>query len=373
MATISSLRALVPAVGSIPNPLDFFNSAKKKFPQYVKDGFYAQTGVEALYIYRIQRAHRSHTGLIACANVLDYVHGHIKKHENTISAKEDKMLGLFYERNAMIKPILLTYPNAMEIDALINRLTIALPPSFSIPFGDETHVFWEISDHQTQEQLVDLFQNYVPNTYICDGHHRAASSERLYLSSVAQNPKHTGSEPYNFFLAAYFPISEVEVHNYNRYVQNIGMSAEQFLQKLEPYFYVIPSLERFKPQRPHQIGMFLNRSWYRLDIKEQLLAQLKKASIKDRLDVQMLNTCVLEGVLGMKDVRTDENIQYVETPEGISGLEAKVLSSQKGAGFCMYPVALEDLLAIANADGTMPPKSTWIEPRMRNGFLVQTY
>ncbi len=374
MAIISPFSALRPSMSKIAMPFDFFSAAKKRFNQYLQNGFYKQAEKESLYICRIQRPHRSHTGLIACAGVLDYVEGHIKKHENTLNAKEDKMLKLFFDRNAMIKPILLTYPNAMEIDALINRLCVALPPTFVVPFADETHTFWEINQPNLLHQLVILFQNHVPATYICDGHHRAASSERYYNEQRAQNALHTGKEAYNFMLAAYFPISEIEVHNFNRYINQLPMTANQFMQRLTDYFTIAPSALSVAPSSPHQIGMYLQKQWYRLDFRPEVLPALKKSTIKDRLDVELLNKLVFEQILQVEDVRTEENIQYIEGVQGARAMEQAVDSaSNNGVGFIMYPVALEDLLSIANADGTMPPKSTWIEPRMRNGFVVQAY
>lgn len=373
MATISPFRALLPALGSLVAPYEFFTFAKKKFPQYLQNGLYNQSAQEALYIYRIHRQHRSHTGLIACAGVLDYIDGNIKKHENTISAKEDKMLRLFYERNAMIKPILLTYPNALEIDALINRLTIASQPDFTINFEGEEHMFWAVSNEQQLHQLVSLFQNHVPTTYICDGHHRAASSERHYYEQRNNNPQHTGKEPYNFMLTAYFPVSEIEVHNYNRYACNLPFSPATFLEKIAPYFDIQAMPAAFSPAHRHQIAMYVKKQWYKLDFRAEVLPDPKKSSIKDRLDVELLNNYIFTEVLGIEDVRFEANIQYLEGVQGNLALEQSVNTAANGAGFVMYPVALEDLLAIANADGTMPPKSTWIEPRMRNGFVVQAY
>lgn len=373
MATISPFCALLPALKQMSSPAEFFASAKKKFSQNLQSGLYLQKPKEALYIYRIHRAHRSHTGLVACANVLNYINGSIKKHENTIADKEDKMLGLFYQRNAMIKPILLTYPNALEIDALINRLTIASPPTITINFEGEEHMFWEISDENQVAQLVKLYQNHVPTTYICDGHHRSASAERHYQDQRSRNPNHTGNEPYNFMLAAYFPVSEIEVHNFNRYVFNLPFTTAAFLEKLLPFFTIVPVSNSFAPNRQNQMAMYAKKQWYRLEFRPEALPDPQRSTIKDCLDVEMLNNIVFEQILKIDDVRVNANIQYLEGVQGNAALEQVVNTAANGVGFVMHPVALEDLLAIANADGTMPPKSTWIEPRMRNGFIVQTY
>ena len=144
MAKISPFRAALPDLSDIISFDEFFGSAKRKFPLYLSDGIYELNEEKALYVYRIKRPHRSHTGVLACTNVLDYINGEIKKHENTLAAKEEKMMGLFEERQAFIKPILLTYRNVLEIDAIVNRITISMTPSFTIPFQDEEHVFWQI-------------------------------------------------------------------------------------------------------------------------------------------------------------------------------------------------------------------------------------
>lgn len=373
MASISPFSALLPALNKISSPDEFFAQAKKKFVDYVKNGAYQQSETPSLFIYRIRRAHRSHTGIIACAHIEDYLEGKIKKHENTLAAKEDKMLSLFYDRNAMIKPILLTYPNAMEIDAFINRLTISIKPSFTIRYDGEKHKFWQITDEEQVHQLVTLFQNHVPASYICDGHHRAASSQRQYEAKKAMNPEHNGTESYNYMLSAYFPISEIEVHNYNRYVVSLPFSEKEFKEKMEQYFSIEKADKPATPSKPHQVGMYLNKQWYKLDFLPEVVHEAKKASVKEQLDVEMLNHLVFEKILGVEDVRTSENILYSEGVLGTSNIEYLVDQCPKGVGFVMYPVALEDLLAIANINGTMPPKSTWIEPRMCNGFVAQNF
>ncbi len=373
MANISPLRALLPDILRIENPFEFFSAAKKKFNQYLEAGFYQQAPAPAFYICRIQTLHRSHTGIIARAHIQDYIQGTIKKHENTLTAKEDKMLGLFQEIKAMVKPILLTYPNAWEIDAFINRITIAAEANFALTFDSETHTFWEIDDAEQIQQLALLFQTRIPTAFICDGHHRAASAERLYTAERAKNPLHTGKEGYNYLLAAYFPISEIEVHNFNRVVVNINMPKADFFAQLETTFNIEPKDTHYAPQHQHQIAMCYQQHWYQLTFKAAAALSPKKISVKNRLDVELLNKLVFQNILNITDVRTDANVQYIEGVQGSAALADEVAKHENSVGFLLYPVALEDLIAIANADDTMPPKSTWIEPRMRNGMLVQSY
>lgn len=373
MAKISPFRAALPDLTDIISFDDFFGSAKRRFPLYLSDGIYTQNTQQSLYIYRIKRPHRSHTGLLACTDVLDYINGDIKRHENTLAAKEAKMLRLFEERQALIKPILLTYPNVLEIDALINRITTASSPNFHIPFQDEEHIFWQIDDTQQIEALTTIFAKRVQQSYICDGHHRAKTSELLYRREHPDlKPPVTHSE-FNYMLVAYFPASEIEVHNYNRVVASLGnQSEEEFLQQLKAFYKVKTTDKYHNPLHQYEMGMFLGKDWYQLSLRKELRPKPGTPTSKT-LDVHFLNQLVLKNILGIEDIRTEPDIKYVEGPKGAFGLERRVREGRAQVGFNLYPVALEDLIKISDEQGTLPPKSTWIEPRMRNGFIAHLY
>jgi len=373
MAKISPFRAALPDLSDIISFDDFFGSAKRKFSMYLSDGIYYQNKKESLYIYRIKRPHRSHTGLLACTNVLDYINGEIKKHENTLAAKEAKMMRLLEERQALIKPILLTYPNVLEIDALINRITTSMPPSFHIPFQDEEHIFWKIDDTMRIEALTTAFEKHVKESYICDGHHRAKTSELLYKRYLKSNELTTTKAQFNYMLVAYFPASEVEIHNYNRVIADLGpLSQEGFLEQLGTYYNIEPLKKNYTPISKHEMGMYLETQWYKLSLKKSYFP-LPNIPTKETLDVYFLNKFVLEGILQIEDVRTEPDIKYVEGPKGAFSLERKVREGKAKIGFNLYPVALEDLIRISDEQDTLPPKSTWIEPRMRNGFIAHLY
>lgn len=373
MAKISPFRAALPDLSDIISFDDFFGSAKRKFPLYLSDGIYNQNKTQAIYIYRIKRPHRSHTGILACTNVLDYINGSIKKHENTLAAKEAKMMRLFQERQALIKPILLTYPNVLKIDALVNRITTSSPPSFHIPFQDEEHIFWQIEDENRIQALVEAFDLNVKESYICDGHHRAKTSELLYKKHLEQEQPSSDKEQFNYMLVAYFPASEIEIHNYNRIIADLtDISESDFLQKLATYYTISPAQKSYNPISQYEMGMYLGRQWYKLQLKEAYLPQ-EGTPTKETLDVYFLNKFVLEGILAIEDVRTEPDIKYVEGPKGAFSLERRVREGKAKVGFNLYPVALEDLIKISDEQDTLPPKSTWIEPRMRNGFIAHLY
>lgn len=375
MATIVPFRFALPYLKDIDNPTDFFDSAKRKFPMYLNDGLYQQIPNESLYVYRVQRPHRSHTGIITCTHMADYVEGRIKAHENTLMEKESQMMGLFRERHAVIKPVLLTYRNVLEIDALINRITISMPPTFSIPFEDEMHHFWQMDEKSRLQQFLDLFQRLVPHSYICDGHHRMRTSEQLYLNQKNNYPPHLQNEYYNYILTAYFPASEIEIHNYNRILTSLkGLNEETFLNRLREIYQVHATPKPVAPASKHHLALFLNKQWYKLTLKEEHAAELLKQPIREQLDVSVFNHRVLEDILGIEDVREEPEVTYIEGPKGSFALERAVReNNNKGAAFWLYPVAIEHLIDISDEAGTLPPKSTWIEPRMRNGFAVQLY
>lgn len=373
MATISPFRAALPDLTDIISFDDFFGSAKRRFALYMSDGIYTRNDHESLYIYRIKRPHRSHTGLLACTDVLDYINGTIKRHENTLAAKEAKMLRLFEERQALIKPILLTYPNVLEIDALINRITTSSSPSFMIPFQDEEHLFWQIDDELRIQTLQEAFLHHVKETYICDGHHRAKTSDILYHRYLEDGTLPARRAQFQHMLVAYFPASEIEIYNYNRVVASLGnLSEADFLKKLKTYYKVEQSDKYHNPIRRYEVGMFLGKDWFRLTLKKEYYPKADTPT-SETLDVHFLNRYVLQDILGISDIRTEPDICYVEGPKGAFGLERRVREGRAQVGFNLYPVALEDLIKISDEQGTLPPKSTWIEPRMHNGFVAHLY
>lgn len=373
MATITPFRPALADLSDIISFDDFYGSAKRKFPAYLSDGIYEQIEKEAIYVYRIIRNHRSHTGIIASASVLDYINGNIKKHENTLAAKEAKMIRLFDERNAMIKPLLLTYSNVLEIDAIINRITSVIPPTFSIPFQEEEHLFWQVEEPSQIQSLVAAFASHVHKSYICDGHHRAKTSELLYQKIQDSDADDATKMAYSKMLVAYFPASEIEIHNYNRLIVSTGgLAKEAFLESIKKIYDIKIKKKAVNPIFKHQLGMYFDGQWYELTLHQKYLPT-SDTPTNQALDVHILNQHVLGDILGITDVRTETDIKYVEGPKGAATLERKVKEAKAEIAFNLYPVALEDLIKISDEKATLPPKSTWIEPRMRNGFITQLY
>ncbi|MDC0230874.1 DUF1015 family protein [Aureispira] len=373
MAKVSPFRAALPDLSDIVSFDEFFNSAKRKFPLYLSDGIYEQNKKKGFFVYRVKRPHRSHTGVIACANIMDYINGKIKIHENTLAAKEAKMMRLFDERQALIKPILLTYPNVLEIDAMITRITVSSPPSFTINFQDEEHIFWQIEDKTRIKTIRESFAKHVKVSYVCDGHHRAKTSELLFRMLSDRNKLPTSKEQLNYMLVAYFPASEIEIHNYNRLVSDLqGLSENEFLKKIQKYYHLKATPKGYNPISKYEMGMFLGKQWYKIQLKDKFIPNVNTPT-NETLDVHILNKYILEGILKIEDVRSEPDIKYLEGPKGAFGLARRVREGKALVAFNLYPVALEDLIKISDQGDFLPPKSTWIEPRMRNGFLAYLY
>jgi uncharacterized protein (DUF1015 family) len=372
MALLSPYRAALPLLSKIKSPNSFFRDVKVDFRSFLQKGFYEQDEQPAFYIHRVQTKYRSYTGFNAYIHLDDYREGRIRKHEHTIRAKEDQVMELYEERKALIKPVMLTYPNVLEIDALTNRITFSLKPALEFDFDDERHTIWRIDQPEYLETYARLFAEKVPLTYIADGHHRSETSLQYCAFKQQHNPGHTGQEAYNFLLAELYPASEIEIHNYNRLLETLnGLSGQQFLERLSEVYDIEATSKSYKPATPHNMGMYLFGQWYRLTVKPAYLQE--RPAVRDRLDVAIFNQVVLRGILGVEDVRTYPKIKYQEGPKGTVALIEMVDEGDATVAFNLYPVALEDMIAIAREDGVLPPKSTWFFPRLRSGFTVQLF
>lgn len=372
MANLSPFRAALPQLNRIKSTTSFFKDVKNDFRGYMERGFYRQDDHESFYIHRVRTKFRSYTGFVAFTDVNDYIKNKVKKHENTIKTKEDHVSGLYAARQALIKPVLLTYPNVMEIDTLTNRLTFSLKPMMEFNYEDEHHTFWRVDQPEYIEQYRELFKKKVKASYIADGHHRSHTSIQNYENSRRENPNHNGTEPYNFVFTEYFPVSELEVHNYNRLLTTLnGMPPQEFLRRLQTVFIVEASDKAVKPVMPLHLGLYLVGEWYNLTVRPEYLEG--HTTLAERLDVQIFNEAILQDILGVVDARLYPGIAYLEGPKGTSALVKAVDEGDAVAAFNLYPMPLEHLVTLAKENAVLPPKSTWFFPRLRSGFMAQLF
>ncbi len=363
---INPFQAVYPNFDYVASTDTFFNTVKVEYSGYRKSGFFHKTPQEGLYIYQIITKERTFTGLVTATDIRDYKDDKIKKHENTLTSKEQQQLNLLISRNAMVKPVLLTYPGVKSINKIINSYIKKNKPYYSceIPGEKQTHKVWEIADGAAIREIQNLFKKEVPKSYIADGHHRTSTSALLY-----ERMKKKGDKKYDQLLAVYFPVSELEVHDYNRVVEGLeDCTPTMFMVKMGQIFDIEILDEPAKPENKHEITLFINREWYKLTWKKSVLKEYQKKKVL--LDANMLDEKVLRDILGITDVRTDTRISYVEGPKGVDAVRSQVIKSRYRIGFCLYPVDLKDLMKVADNGKTMPPKSTWFEPRVKNGMII---
>ena len=364
---IKPFQAVYPNFDFITSADGFFNTIKYEYPEYRKSGFFKKTAQDALYLYRIQKGKGSYTGIVACADIQDYLEGKSKKHENTLAAKEQQQMHLMISRNAVVKPVLLTYPEVPEITSLIVTFIEEHEAFYSVRFekSGELHTFWEIRDGALIQRLEDLFRERVSATYIADGHHRCSTTGLMYqrLSPKSQEGN------CGLLLAAFFAGTELRIHDYNRVVEGLSdTSLTHFMARLSQLFEIEVLEKAEKPRAKHEIVMMINREWYRLRWKAEVLKTYEHQEVL--LDVSLLDELVISGIMGIEDVRTDVRIRYVEGPKGISEVRSRTIKNEQRVGFLLYPATLDDLLRTADAGKTMPPKSTWFAPRIKNGLIV---
>ncbi len=346
-------RAILPNLERIASLEEFFPTVKSKYLKYQAQDLFLKDALPSVYLYEIQQMDKIYRGIIATTAVQHYMDGAIKGHEATITAKEQKQLKLLEKRKAQVKPILLTYRQVPVIDAWMEQ-QISMPPHFQATLGGHLHTVWRITNTVEIQILADFFQQYVSTTYIADGHHRTATARNLYQ-------KHA---QYDRIMAAFFSFKDLDILDYNRIVEHPQMP--DLLQHLHKLFKVNKLISPAKPRQKFQLSLYYNEQWYGLKWKDELIH--KQSNVV--LDTDLLNRYVLRDLFHIQDIRTAPNIDYVGSAEGTKGIEDAVNKAPNRAGFCMYPVSLEDMAALVDLGEVLPPKSTWFEPRMLNGLTI---
>jgi uncharacterized protein (DUF1015 family) len=329
-----------------------FTALKDKAPLVVEDA-------PSLYVYRLRMGNHVQTGIAAAFSLDEYDAGVIKKHEKTRRDKEDDRTRHILELRAQTGPVFLTYGASPAVDAVVEQ-TVACPPLFDFTAADGVqHTIWQVNA-AGERALVDAFAT-IPSLYIADGHHRAASAARVRQQLRGGNG---ASGEWDRFLAVAFPGNQMQVLPYNRVVRDLGThTPEGLLTELHQGFTVLEGTP--VPARKGHVSMFLMDEWHTIDLG----VSPPGTPAADRLDVSRLQDLVLTPLLGIGDVRTDKRIDFVGGARGTAALEEAVRSGRAAVAFSMYPVSVEDLMTIADAGGIMPPKSTWFEPKLRDGLL----
>jgi len=338
-----------------------YDKAKSNLELFIQNGTLLKEEKPCYYIYQLVMNGKSQTGLVCVSAVEDYFNDVIKKHELTRPEKEKDRIDHMRTIHAQTGNVFMAYRDVMEINALINGWKAKNKPEYDFTAGDGIkHTMWVINRDDVINSITNLFATKVPNTYIADGHHRAASAAKV----SKQLP---GSEDAKFFLTTIFPESQLAILDYNRVVKDLNdLTTEEFIGALQDDFMLTYSPEPVKPAVLHEFGMYLGDEWY-------ILTARKGTYRKDPigvLDVTILQNNVLDKILDIEDPRTDNRVDFVGGIRGLEELEKRVDSGEMAAAFSLYPVTLEQLFAIADSGKVMPPKSTWFEPKLRDGLLT---
>lgn len=346
-----------------------YDKAVQNFQLWQERGWLAQDDKEMYYIYAQTMDGRTQYGLVAAANVDDYMSGKIKKHELTRKDKEEDRMIHVRIQNANIEPVFFAYPDVDEMNKIVENIVQNQEPEYDFVAPDGFgHTFWAIRDDATNKRITEIFSQ-IPALYVADGHHRTAAAALVGAEKRAQNPNHTGDEEYNFFLAVIFPESQLKIIDYNRVVKDLnGLSASEFLERLSESFVVTEhGTQIYKPNALHNFGMYLDGKWYSLTAKPGTYNDNDPIGV---LDVTVLSNLVFDKILNLGDLRTSKRIDFVGGIRGLGELQKRVDSGEMVAAFALYPVTMRQIIDIADTGNIMPPKTTWFEPKLRSGLVI---
>lgn len=366
---IFPFRAFYPEEDLIASVDSFLSKVKYQYREFAENGFFRRADQKAFYIYEIKsKSGKSHRGIIAAADLEEYLNSNIVIHEHTISDKEQQQMELILQRHAMVKPLLLCFKSTGNFDNLIERLIQNSRVLYSLNLEDQTtHIFHQVFAKEDVKALSDYFIGHIPKVYIADGHHRAAATSRLYQKYKNQKDHHP---EVSSILSAFFPYDELEVHDYNRVLEVLNtISPTLLLARLSTYMEITPLEVPAKPGKKGELTLLISREWYRLQWKPEVLAEFKEKS--NDIDCHIFNELVLKEILEIKDVRMDDRIKYVEGPAGLQGVIDRTQKNDLRVGFCLYPLSLEHMIQVSESNQMLPPKSTWFVPRIKNGLIVQ--
>ena len=346
-----------------------YQSAVEHFQMFQERGWLVQDPEEHYYIYAQTMNGKTQYGLVVGAYVNDYLTGVIKKHELTRRDKEEDRMKHVRVCNANIEPVFFAYPDNDTLDKLIMRYAATTPEyDFIAPIDGFRHQLWVVSGAEDIAAITAEFAK-MPSLYIADGHHRSAAAALVGAEKAQNNPNHTGTEEYNYFMAVCFQASQLTILDYNRVVKDLnGMSSEAFLEALGHNFEVAcQGAEIDHPQRLHEFSLYLDGLWYSLVAKTGTYDDTDPIGV---LDVDISSRLILDQLLGIKDLRSDKRIDFVGGLRGLGELKRRVDSGEMRMALALYPVTMQQIMDIADSGKIMPPKATWFEPKLRSGLII---
>jgi uncharacterized protein (DUF1015 family) len=349
-----------------------YTLVRNRYREFKEDGVFMQDEKPCFYFYKIiNRDGHEFNGIIAGASTLDYENNIIKKHENTLERKEVIFEQYIKTVGFNAEPVLLTYPDNDELKSIIDSVMQSRAEyEFTTTYRD-THYVWNIDDEKIIQSIESIFSK-MNKLYIADGHHRSSSSYLLSKNLTSENPEHTGEEPYNYFMSYLIPESELKIYEFNRLIKDLnGLSKEEFLISLDELYRIENRGDiYYKPSKKHHFSMYLDGEYYSLYLRKE---EYEINNSLDTLDVQILFDTILNPILGIKNLRNNDRIEYPHGNSDLAYLKSMIDSNEFAVGFSLLPVTTQELKNVADEGLTMPPKSTFIEPKLRSGITIYEF
>ena len=346
------------------------NKAKERFELMKSNSILVKDNNKSFYIYKISTENHSQVGIIGAAKLSAYDNLHIRGHEEIFFERSQKRFDQMSNLNAQVGPIYVVHPDEAKLEALIND-QIASKPMYSFFALDKCHhELWIVNEESTVLKISEIF-NDINRIYIADGHHRVEALSKFSEFRKHQNPNHTGNEPYNYFMVAMFPKSQARILDYNRLVKDLyGYSNKEFLKQVKKKFILEEQKTSYKPTESKSFGMYLDKKWYSIKLKKKPEENLFHIT---SLDINLLHYYLLEPILGIGDTRYDNRIDFIAGFHGLESIEKKVDSGESKIGFSLFATKMEDVISFADKKLTMPPKSTWFDPKPLDGLVAYDF
>lgn len=349
-----------------------FKKVRERFESFMDEGVYVQDTKPSFYIYKQTKQGAepiiSYTGIIAGASIDDYMQGHIKVHEQTLTKRENMFKDYLDVCDFNAEPVLLTYPQQPVIDVLVNKYFKTRPEYDFTSTNKDRHSLWLVNDPEDVESIIRCFEQ-VEDLYIADGHHRSASSVLLGQDRRKKAGHFTGEEPFNFFMSLLVPENQLQIFDFNRLVTDLNhLYPQEFLEQLAEVAEIeARGEEQFQPRQLHEMSLYLEGQWYALRWKKELIHSDDPVA---SLDAYLLSKYVLDPILQIKDLKTDRRVYFLDGLAGMEGLKKEVDAGKATLAFGLYPVSIDQLKRVADQGQSMPPKSTYIEPKLRSGLTI---
>jgi uncharacterized protein (DUF1015 family) len=346
---------------------ELLNLGKQKLEEYIQKEVFVSEKWPAYFVYRQITSKGTFTGFIGAASIDDYISGKIKKHEETLLHKEELLKQYLETVDIHAEPVFLIYPENQTLKSIIDSVCNSGPDYTVKAFANEEHQLWKVSDKDTIQQIKEEFEK-MDSLYIADGHHRSAASSLYGKNKREEYPQFNGEEPFNFFMAAALSESEAKLYEFSRLVKcDEGFEKSKFLESVSKYFDITQQSERFVPSHIHEFGLYLDFSWYKLNLKA---LYMNSQDLHESLDPYLLNKFLFDPILGITDLRKDKRVSFIGGKCNPAQLEESVNSGKYKMAFNVFPVSMKQFKEIADAGIPMPPKSTYFEPKFPNALVI---